>query len=395
VTGAPDELATRVKALLRRRRWRVAVRTGPDGEVTVSAEKGYLRESGNLAFHLALVAVLAGVASGGLWGWKANVLVTEGGEFCDTVQAFDQFSPGSLVGDGGLPPFCVKLDDFRATYLDNGQPTDYVANIRHVLGADDTSPERKVELRVNEPLRADGASVYLINHGYAPVLTFKDRFGTVFRSTTPFLPQDLALTSEGVVVLPDANQDPKGTKTVQGVQVAFEGIFMPTVPTGDGPKVSSEFPAAERPGLMLLAYRGDTGLNAGIPHSVYSLDQAQVRSGALKPAGSKLLSPGETWTLDDGTQVTFDGVREWASMEVAHDPGQLWVLAGAIVMVLGLIASLTVRRRRVWFRLTPDQRDGDPGRTVITAGGLARTDAESFRDEFRRTVESVSTAPKD
>jgi cytochrome c biogenesis protein len=146
---------------------------------------------------------------------------------------------------------------------------------------------------------------------------------------------------------------------------------------------------------MLLAYRGDTGLNAGIPHSVYSLDQRQVNSGALKSVGSKLLAPGETWTLDDGTQVRFDGFKEWASMEVGHDPGQLWVLGGAIAMVLGLIASLTVRRRRVWFRITPDQRDADPGRTVITAGGLARTDAESFRDEFRRTVESVSTAPKD
>jgi cytochrome c biogenesis protein len=107
------------------------------------------------------------------------------------------------------------------------------------------------------------------------------------------------------------------------------------------------------------------------------------------------MSPGETWTLDDGTQVTFEGFREWASMQVGHDPGQLWVLGGAVVMVLGLIASLTVRRRRVWFRITPDQRDGGAARTVITAGGLARTDAESFRDEFRRTVESVSTATKD
>jgi cytochrome c biogenesis protein len=390
--GDPRELAAAIRSVLSRRRWRVTVREGADGEVTVAAEKGYLRETGNLLFHLALIAVLGGVAAGGLWGWKANVLVTEGGEFCDTVQAFDQFSPGSLVGQQGLPPFCVKLDDFQAKYLDSGQPTDYVAKIRHVLGAAPDSPERKVDLRVNHPLRADGASVYLINHGYAPVVTYTDRYGTKFTSTTPFLPDDLALTSEGVIVLPDANQDPKSSKTAQGVQVAFEGIFMPTVPEGPGPKVVSEFPAANRPGLMLLAYRGDTGLNTGIPHSVYSLDQAQVRSGKLKPGGSRLLAPGESWKLDDGTTVTFDGIREWASMEVGHDPGQLTVLGGAICMVLGLVASLTVRRRRVWFRLTPGQREAEGGRTVITAGGLARTDTESFHDEFRRTARAAAAA---
>jgi cytochrome c biogenesis protein len=63
------------------------------------------------------------------------------------------------------------------------------------------------------------------------------------------------------------------------------------------------------------------------------------------------------------------------------------VLLGAIVMVLGLIASLTVRRRRIWFRLIPG-----PAGTAVTAGGLARTDAESFTDEFRRTVVAVALA---
>ncbi len=125
VATAPEALAQTVRATLRRKRWRSTVRIGADGTVTVSAEKGYLRETGNLLFHFALVAVLAGVALGGLWGWKASILVTEGDEFCNTVQAYDQFMPGRLVGDATLPPFCVALDDFRATYLDNGQPKDY------------------------------------------------------------------------------------------------------------------------------------------------------------------------------------------------------------------------------------------------------------------------------
>jgi cytochrome c biogenesis protein len=143
---------------------------------------------------------------------------------------------------------------------------------------------------------------------------------------------------------------------------------------------------------MLLAYRGDTGLDLGIPRSVYSLDQAQVRSGKLKPVGSKLLAPGETWKLDDGSEVTFVGTKEWASMQVGHDPGQLTVLGGAAAMVLGLLASLAVRRRRIWFRITPDPDVAGAGRTVISAGGLARTDAESFHGEFRDTVAAAADA---
>ena len=389
VDADPGDLAATVRAQLRKGRWRSTVRTAEDGSVTVSGEKGYLRETGNLLFHFALVAVLAGIALGGLWGWKASILVVEGDDFCNTVQAYDQFAPGRLVGDSTLPPFCVRLDDFRGSYLENGQPADYAADVRHVEGprAGEVDPDRKAEVKVNSPLRVDGANVYLINHGYAPIIRYKDRHGTVFTSTTPFLPQDSMHTSEGVVVIPDANQDPKGGQTTPDVQMAFEGIYVPTLPDS-GPPIRSAYPAERRPGLTLLAYRGDTGLNAGIPHSVYSLDQAQVQSGALKAVGTKLLKPGETWKLDDGTELTFVGTKEWASMQVGYDPGHVTVLVGAVVMVLGLIGSLTVRRRRIWFRLVPEPA----GRTAVTAGGLARTDAESFADEFRRTVVAVAVA---
>ncbi len=376
--------AAAIATVLRRRRWRTVVRTAEDGTSTVSAEKGYLRETGNLFFHFALVAVLAGMAMGGLWGWKGGVVVIEGDDFCNTIQAYDQFSPGRLVGDSSLEPFCVRLDDFRATYYGNAQPKDYQADVRHVSGAraGDADPDSKARIKVNSPLRMAGANVYLINHGYAPILRFKDRYGTVFESTTPFLPQDSMHTSQGAVIIPDANQNPKGGAVTPDVQVAFEGIYVPTLPE-DGPPVRSRFPAERSPGLTILSYRGDTGLNSGIPRSVYSLDQAQVAKGALKPGPAKLLKPGETWKLDDGTELTFVGTKEWASMEVGFDPGHRTVLGGAIVMVLGLIASLTVRRRRIWFRVTPSS---------VAAAGLARTDAESFTTEFRRTVIAVVQA---
>ena len=391
-----EQRAVAIRSVLRRRRWRTVVRTEPSGAVSVSAEKGYLRETGNLAFHLALVAMLAGVASGALWGWKGSVLVTEGSTFCNTVQAYDQFSPGRQVRDGALPPFCVKLDKFRARYLPNGQPIAFTADVRYADGtaSEDADPNRAYRLKVNDPLRMSGANVYLINHGYAPILRYRDRYGTVFSDATPFLPQDGYLTSEGAYILPDANQNPKSTSRNHDVQMAFTGFFLPTAPLS-GPPIQSTYPAPERPAVTLLAYRGDTGLDSGIPHSVYSVDQRQVASGALKPVGTKLLQPGQTWTLDDGTQLTFVGYREWMSVQVSHDPGEWVVLPAAAVMVLGLIASLTVRRRRIWFRVAPidpERPARGSGRTVITAGGLARTDADGYGEEFRRTVDAVAAA---
>ncbi|HEV2087405.1 MAG TPA: cytochrome c biogenesis protein ResB, partial [Cryptosporangiaceae bacterium] len=382
-----------VRAALRRRRWRAVVRAEESGAVTVSAEKGYLRETGNLAFHLALVALLLGAAAGSLWGWEGGALLTEGRPFCNSVQAYDQFTPGSRVRDASLPAFCVTLDDFRADYLPNGQADTYTARLRYVQGerALAAEPDQPYTLRVNEPLRIDGATMYLINTGYAPVLRYTDRFGTVFTDSPPFIPQDGALSSDGAFLLPDANQDPKSTTRTPDVQVAFEGFFLPTA-AEDGPAIRSTFPAPLDPAVVLLAYRGDTGLDSGVPRSVYSVDQGQVQRGELKQLGARKLRPGQSWTLDDGSTLTFVGFREWMSVTIAHDPGERVVLVAAAVMLVGLVASLTVRRRRIWFRFTPaaPADEDEAGRTVVTAGGLARNDADSYADEFRATVAAVA-----
>src|SRR5262249_51909424 len=80
----------------------------------VSAEKGYLREAGNLLFHLALLGVLVSVALGGLFGYKADRLLVQGQQFADTASALDEFHPGRFVTDGDLARFTMTLDRFTA-----------------------------------------------------------------------------------------------------------------------------------------------------------------------------------------------------------------------------------------------------------------------------------------
>ena len=162
-------------------------------------------------------------------------------------------------------------------------------------------------------------------------------------------------------------------------QVAFEGVFSPSSVDGQ-PFAQSASPAIENPALMLTAYRGDTGLDSGQPQSVYSVDPDQISSGALKVVDTetKVLKVGDSLSMGDGEYVTFDGYREYGTLEVRYDPGEGIVLAGAITMLAGLLPALLVRRRRVWVRIDDDG--------TATAGGLARTEFEGFTDEFKRLV---------
>ncbi|GAA4692335.1 cytochrome c biogenesis protein ResB [Phytohabitans rumicis] len=367
-----------IAAALRKRRWRVAVR-----DDTVSAEKGYLKETGNLIFHFALLAVLAGVGFGSWYGWHGNRLLVVGSDtaFCNNLQQYDEYGLGARIKAADLPRFCLELTDFKAEFLPSGQPSSYQATAR----VDDGPPQR---FSVNSPLRLGDANVYLLGHGYAPIIRYTDRYGQSQTTVAPFLTVDGMLTSEGVAAFPDANVDPRGGARDPNLQVAFEGLYLPTAPDA-APYTRSVYPAERSPALMLWAYRGNLGLDVGLPQSVYTLDQRQVNSGRLKPVGeAKLLRVGEKMTLDDGTTAEFLGTRQYATLSVRYDPGEFVALGGAATGLAGLMLSLTGRRRRVFFRVTTGSS------RLVEAGGLPRTDYSGFAEEFQETVKAVTVVEK-
>ncbi|MDG4790599.1 cytochrome c biogenesis protein ResB [Micromonospora sp. WMMD1102] len=405
LTGSDSEAGAepaRIAAVLRARRWRVVVR----GD-TVSAEKGYLKETGNLLFHLSLIGVLLGIGLGSWYGWHGNRLLVAGPDnaFCNTLQQYSESKLGHRVDGADLPPFCLELADFTATFLPSGQPSSFRATT--VVQEGDRAPYR-AGFSVNDPLRLDGASVYLLGHGYAPILRYTDRNGETQESDDAFLTIDGNLTSEGVAAFPDVNLDPATGARNPDLQVAFEGLYFPTAPDAP-PFVRSTYPAERSPAVMLFAYRGNLGLDAGVPGSVYRLDQRQVSSGRLQQVGdAKLLRPGEKWTLDDGTSVEFLGTRPYVTISVRSDPGERIVLVSSVLLLVGLMPSLFGRRRRVWFRVTPAPaadgspapEDGSPapagvtttGRSsLVQVGGLPRTEYAGFADEFDRLVAAVRT----
>ncbi|SCE66018.1 cytochrome c biogenesis protein [Micromonospora viridifaciens] len=380
-----------IAAVLRRRRWRVVVRGNE-----VSAEKGYLKETGNLLFHVSLVAVLLGVAIGSWYGWHGNRLLVAGAEnaFCNTRQQYAEASLGPRVDSADLPPFCLTLDRFEAEYLSSGQPSRYWATV--TVDHPDGAPERTGGFSVNSPLRLGPANVYLLGHGYAPILKYTDRYGRSQTSTTPFLTTgDANVTEEGVAVFPDANVDPKTGTRAPDQQVAFDAIYMPTAP--DSPPFNrSVWPEERKPAVNLIAYRGNLGLDAGIPGSVYQLDQRQIDNGKLKKIGVNKLGVGEKWTLDDGSTLEFLGTKPYVTISVRYAPGQTLMLVACVTLLAGLMGSLFARRRRVWFRISPPE-GGSPtsGSSLVEAGGLPRTEHPGFADEFAQLVAAVRDDERD
>jgi cytochrome c biogenesis protein len=140
-------------------------------------------------------------------------------------------------------------------------------------------------------------------------------------------------------------------------------------------------PQERNPRLLLVAYKGNLGMDAGVPRSVYTLDQSRISSGKLqKFATSKALKIGEVWDLPDGSKVEFLGTRVWTTVTVRHDPGEVFVLGAAVCLLVGLLLSLWGKRRRIWLRVSGDR---------IEAGGLPRTDYTGFPAEFDEIVQAA------
>ncbi len=354
--------------LLRKSRYRV--RRYDDLETSgtsssVSAERGYLRETGNLIFHISLIGVLATILIGGSFQYTGQRVVVEGQTFVNTRAAYDSFNPGRLFSDGMLDPYSLTLNKFAVTYSQSGTKalgmvTDYNATVT----TDRANLNTRSTIKVNDPLTVGEETIYLLGNGYAPQITVRNPHGTVvFNDTIPFLPQDSNLTSLGVVKIPDGL--PR--------QVGMIGFFSPTQTTQSIGLPASVYPDLLNPVLSLNVFTGDLGLDSGAPKSVYVLDTSQMTPIAGRGTNEKALrlTPGKTVLLPNGLgSVELTGVKRFASFQVTHDPTQTWIFVFALLIMGGLVAGLLVPRRRVWVRITDDGRRG----WIAEYAGLARGD---------------------
>ncbi|MDN4646092.1 cytochrome c biogenesis protein ResB [Arthrobacter sp. PsM3] len=369
--------------LLRKRGYRVDVRDADGATPSLGAERGFLREVGNLTFHMALIGVLVCVAVGGLFGFRGQKILVEGDTFVNTLVGYDNFAPGTNFQSSWLKPFGITLDKFevrfdRESTKQFGQPIDFTASLT-TRNAPDAAPRART-LKVNDPLYFGEAAMFLVGNGYAPVITVKDGNGnTAFSGPVVSIPSDAVYTSTVVLKVPDAKP----------AQLGFAGFFLPSaVKSPEGVAYSFD-PDPLNPQLNLNSYYGDLGLDKGVPQNVYNLDVKTLTqlNGRNLPAGGITLGPGGSYTLPDGKgTISFDGLKRYIGVDIRSTPGQTGVLIFALLAIAGLMVSLYVNRRRVWARTGTH----DDGRTMVEYGLLARGEDHRLATEAAAIRELLS-----
>lgn len=352
--------------ILRDKKYRTVIFDDGKRGVSVSAERGYMRETGNLVFHSAMVGVIVAVGIGGGFTWSGQRVLVEGQTFVNGLVSYSSFNPGRFFTPDVLAPFSMRLDSFDITYEEEnqnaiGQATDYAANV--TVNTPGGEPQTET-VRVNDPLRFAGTDSYLLGNGYAPEITVRDPQGNaVFSDFVPFLPQDSFLTSMGVVKVPDGLDE----------QIGMLGFFYPSAVELESGALTSNHPDLRDPMLTLNVYSGDLGLDEGVPRSVYTLDTDTLTPIAARDLDFKPieLRPGETAELPNGLgTIELGEVPRYASFDVHEDPTQIPVLIFAVLIIAGLFTSLLVPRRRLWVKATT-RADGT---VLVEYAGLARGD---------------------
>jgi len=226
--------------------------------------------------------------------------------------------------------------------------------------------------------------VYLLGNGFAPWITVYSPEGdVVFSQPVAFLPQDSNLTSLGVVKIPDGLPS----------QLGMIGFFYPSAVALDTGALTSVYPEPDQPVLTLNVFRGDLGLDEGIPRNVYSLDTDTLTqlTGGETGRDSLVMGLGERVDLPAGLgSVEFTELRRFVSFDVHRDPTQLPVAISAMLIMAGLIVTLFVTRRRAWIKITP----GTKGESTVEFAALARGEDPGLAQGLDDLVEAFSQSTK-
>ena len=348
----------RAEAWLKKNRFRISKTSD-----SISAEKGYLRETGNLLFHLSLIVVLLGIAGSSVFGMRGEAIVNVGERFINTPTNYDNLTPGRFFSLESLPTFTIRVNNFSATYdRKTTQALDYELKVTTKDSLD--SSEVNQIVKVNKPLTFGSTRVYLQANGYSPLVTVRDSAGIVkFEGPVPFLPQDSNLSSIGAIKVPDMEP-----------QIGFVSSFFPTAARDEVRGGFSSFPELLDPRLLVSVWKGDLKMDDGVPQSIYRIDTTD-----MERIGLWALSIGESYSFEVGS-ITLNGVVPWVNLQVVRDPGKQYALIGSILAIVGLLISLFIRQRRIWVR--------EVGGSLEIAG-LALNKLPGLEDEIGKMIKEL------
>jgi cytochrome c biogenesis protein len=165
VVATPEEAATAVRGVLRRRRFRVAA-----AGTSIAAEKGALREAGSLIFHWAFLLLLVGAIVGKGTGYSGRATIVEGESWTDAAINYDpvHLRTGRYFG-GDFSGLGLRLLRYDDDFDETGLPTRFISTVELLDRSGDAVGRTDVE--VNHPARFEDLRIHQYGFGWAPVIT--------------------------------------------------------------------------------------------------------------------------------------------------------------------------------------------------------------------------------
>lgn len=382
----PPEALTVAERVLGRRRFRRRRLSAAESPATdpetgqalsqVAAERGHWREGGSLIFHTAFYLLLIGIVVGQGFGFTGQINLVEGEGFTDARLSYDAATPGRLWGVGDHRGFNLTLEDFEVSYHPNQVAADFVSTITLSGAGGDLRSE---QVRVNHPVRFEGMNVYQQRFGMAPRLAVRDAATgrTIFEQSVPLTDAGGNTWSGATKVHMGGEFTDQATGQQRQIpQLALDMAFLPdaTVIEGpNGPQPASASPEPDNPRVLADLYVGDLGLERPAPVS-----ELRTQWKPEQLVDRMVLAEGEAVEVADGTiTVEFTNLDMWSGFQVSHQPGRRVLLAAGALILVGLLPSLYVYRRRLWVTA----RAGDQGSEVVLAGAALQR-VPAFTEEF-------------
>ena len=290
--------ASLVAATLRRHRYHVR-QVEADGVTFLYGDRHRWVKLATLLTHAGLVLFLVAGAATSALGDEQALVVANGDSL--TVQPIG--TPGLLL---------VKNLGFSAPGLETGHPTDFTTHLAVFQNGQQIADK---VIRVNDPLAVDGYTFHQNGFGPAPTIVIRDSAG-------------LPLWSGAVPMTDTVASLPFAQFAVPGRDVALQ-LVLQKDSSGTGI-------------LLVLPFRGT--LNADGTTSTTGL-------------GPLALAQGEA-AVPDGTDfsIAFTGVSQYTLLIAKKDPGAYIAWLAFLLLIVGLLITFWMPRRRIWSRLTAEGR---------------------------------------
>ncbi len=121
-----------------------------DGGTLFFAQKGAWTRLAVIVVHVSILVIFAGALIGNFFGYKASVMIPEGGETDKVYQANSEHTPIPLG-------FNLKCEWFSLTYYDTGAPKEYRSDL--VVEQNGKTLKEQI-IVVNDPMKYGGLTFY-------------------------------------------------------------------------------------------------------------------------------------------------------------------------------------------------------------------------------------------